>query len=111
MSLTTAGKNIALDALVITQARLHTGDPTDAGTANQVTGGTYAPQSIAFSAATGGARDSSSQPVFDIPGGTTVSHYSLWAGGTCVDKGALSAAEAFAADGQYTLTDADISLT
>lgn len=111
MSLTTAGKNIALDALGITEARLHTGAPTDAGTANEVTGGTYAPQAISFSAATGGARDSSNQPVFDVPGGTTVSHYSLWAAATCVDVGTLSAAEAFAADGQYTLTDADISLT
>ncbi|PID44089.1 MAG: hypothetical protein CSB48_02915 [Proteobacteria bacterium] len=111
MSLTTAGKNMALDALGITAVSLHTGAPGDTGAANEVSGGSYARQTMTFSAAASGSRDSSVQPVFDIPAGTTVSHYALWAGSTCVDAGALSAAETFAADGQYTLTDADISLS
>lgn len=111
MSLTTAGKNTALDALAITQASLHTADPTDDGSVGEVTGGSYARQTITFAAASAGARDSSNQPVFPVPAGTTVSHYALWAGATCVDKGSLSASETFAADGNYTLTDADISIT
>ena len=48
--------------------------------------------------------------MFNIPAGTTVTHYCLWAGGVCVDVGALSANESYAADGDYTLTDADVNL-
>jgi len=111
MALTTAGKNTALDALSITQVSLHTGAPGDTGASNEVSGGSYAKQSITFSAAAAGSADSSNQPVFDVPGGTTVSHYAFWAGATCVDTGALSSSETFQGDGQYTLTDADISIT
>lgn len=112
MPLTTAGKNKALGALNITTVSLHTGAPGDAGASNEVAGGSYARQSIAFAAAAAGARDSSSVPTFDVPGGSTVSHCALWDDvGDCVATGVLSAAETFAADGTYDLVDADISLT
>jgi len=108
MSLTTAGKNLALDALIITQVSLHDAPPGDDGAANELSGGGYARQAISFALATEGSRDSENQPVFDVPGGNTVSHYAFWAGAICVDSGALFATEVFTADGQYTLIDADI---
>ena len=116
--LTTAGKNQALGALGtgITHISLHTGAPGAEGTANEVTGGdpAYARQSVTWSAASGGNLDSSNQPVFNVPASTTVSHWAAWtasSGGTAYATGALSDSETFAAQGTYTLTDADITLT
>lgn len=111
MALNDAGKAKALNALGIDSARLHTADPTSDGTANEVSGGTYTAQAITWTPATAGNLDSSNQPVFDIPAATTVSHYSLWSGATCLATGSLSASETFTGAGQYRLTDADINLT
>lgn len=108
--MTPAGKNIALNAIAYDMASIHTGAPTDNGTANEVTGGTYSRKAITMSSSSDGARDSSNQPVFNIPAGTTITHYCLWAGVTCVDVGTLSDNESYAADGDYTLTDADVNL-
>lgn len=110
MSMTDAGKNIALNAIPYDYASIHTGAPTAAGTANEVSGGTYARKAISMDAATVGAVNSSNQPVFNIPAATTITHYCLWAGGVCVDVGALSASETFTAAGDYTLVDADVTL-
>ena len=114
MALNDAGKAKALNGLVINFAKIHTADPGASGSENEVTGGSYAGQTITWTPATAGNLDSSNQPTFEIPAGVTVSHYSLWSGGTagtCLATGALSASEAFAGAGQYKLTDADINLT
>ena len=114
MALNDAGKAKALNGLAIDFAKIHTEDPTATGTVGEVAGGSYAGQTITWTPATDGNLDSSNQPLFDIPAGTTVSHYSLWSGGdggTCLGFGALSASEAFTGAGQYRLTDADINLT
>lgn len=116
--LTEAGKNLALDAVaeVGVYVALHDDDPGSAGANNELSGGTpaYARKAIAWSAASSGNADSSSQPEFDIPSGSTVSHFSIWSAateGTCYAVGALSASEVFAAQGTYTLTDADLTLS
>jgi hypothetical protein len=121
--LTTAGKNLALDALRgtapanhITHISLHSADPGATGANNEISGGSpaYARQSITWSAASGGNLDSSNTPEFNVPADTTVSHWAAWSastGGTCYAVGALSASEPFVAQGTYTLTDADITLT
>ncbi len=118
MPYSTSAKNLMLDALngtnpvtVLTHTSLHTADPADTG-ASEVTGGAYARQSITFSAAAAGALDSSIQPVFSVPGGTTVTHVGFWSassGGTFLG-GADVTDETFGADGTYTLTDADLDL-
>lgn len=115
--LTTIGKNTALGGIASAGLRvaLHSGDPGATGSNNEISGGSpaYARQAITWNAASGGNLDSSSQPQFDIPPSTTVSHWSLWntAGDTCYAVGALSASESFTGQGTYTLTDADITLT
>ena len=114
MALNDAGKAKCLNALNINFAKLHTGDPSDSGTDNEVSGGAYVGQTITWTTAVAGNLDSSNQPLFDIPAGTTVSHYSLWSGGnggTCLATGSLSATESFSGAGQYRLTDADINIT
>jgi hypothetical protein len=121
--LTTDGKNLALNALKgtspanhITHISLHTGAPGATGADNEVSGGSpaYARVAITWNDSTTGNLDSSNQPVFNVPASTTVSHWAGWSastGGTAYVTGALSAPETFAAQGTYTLTDADISLT
>jgi len=80
MPFTIAGLNKMLDNLGAVEARLHDGYPDDAGD-NELTIASpeiYSRQSIAFSAASAGAIDSSSQPAFDVPAGTTLRWVSLW---------------------------------
>jgi hypothetical protein len=116
MPLSNAGKHVMLDELatVAVYASLHTGDPSTTG-ANEATGGSpaYARKAITWNAASGGGLDSSNAPVFDVPAGT-YSHWGLWSassGGTFYGGGSLSASEVFAAQGTYTLSDADVTLT
>ena len=111
MPFTTAGKNIMLDASTITHVSAHDGAPGDTG-ANEISGGSYARQSITFSSAASGAIDSSNQPVIPIPSGTTVAHLGFWtasSGGTCVATADVTD-EVFASAGNYTVTDADLDL-
>lgn len=112
-----AADNLMLDALAAAAGfvSLHTADPGTTG-ASEITGGSpaYARKAITWAAATGSNLDSSNAPVFDVPAGATVSYYGLWSaatGGTLYVAGPLSAAEAFAAQGTYTLSDLDITLT
>lgn len=114
--LSPAGKNVMLDALgaVAVFASMHTADPGTAGT-SEVTGGSpaYARKSITWFAASAGDLDNNANPVFDVPAGTTVTHFGLWSagsGGTFYGGGALSTAETFGGQGTYTLTDADVTL-
>lgn len=116
MGLSNNGKNVMLDALgaVAVWASLHTADPGTTG-ASEVTGGSpaYARKAITWNAASGGALDNNANPTFDVPAGVTVSHYGLWSavsGGTFYGGNALSASESFTGQGQYNMTDADITL-
>lgn len=115
MALAVAAKNLMLDALggVAVFASLHTADPGLTGT-SEVTGGTpaYARKAITWNAASASNLDNNANPVIDVPAGT-YSHFGLWSAataGTFYGGGALSATEVFAAQGTYTLTDADISM-
>lgn len=112
----TTARNAMLDhlATLVTRVALHTGDPGAANAAdNEVTGGTpaYARKAIAWNAASGGAIDDSTAPVFDVPAGTTVSWVSLWnTAGTVRYLKKDVTNEVFGAQGTYTLTDADLDL-
>lgn len=117
MALSNNGKNVMLNALggVALYVSLHTADPGTTG-ANEVSGGSpaYSRQSVTWNAASNGNLDSSNQPAFNVPAATTITHFGLWSAataGTFYGGGALSASETFAAQGTYTLTDADVNLT
>ena len=84
---------------------LHTGDPGEDGTANEVTGGSYSRQTITFAAASGGSMAMSGTVSFTAMPAATVSHVSLWdSSGTpkCLYVGALSASKAVGAGDTYT---------
>lgn len=113
MTLSPAGKNAMLDGLaaVAALASLHTGAPGTTG-ANEVVGGLYARKTITWNAAAGGGLDDSNQPVFDVPAGTTVTHFGLLtAGGVYLGGDVLSGSETFTGAGTYTLTDCDVTQT
>lgn len=107
-------KALMLNALatVADFVSLHNNAPGATG-ANEISGGVpaYARKAITWNAATADILSHFNQPVFDVPA-TTVKYAGFWSlatGGTFygfidVDD------EVFAAQGQYTLTGADIEL-
>lgn len=71
---------------------LHTADPGDTG-ANEVTGGSYARQSVSFAVASGGATENSTAVSFTNMPAVTVTHVGIWnaaTGGTFIIGGPLS---------------------
>jgi hypothetical protein len=102
-------------ATVAGWASLHTASPGTTGT-NEVTGGSpaYARKAITWNAANLSNLDNNGNPVFDVPGSTTVTHFGLWSaasGGTFYGGDPLSANETFASQGTYTLSDVDVTVT
>lgn len=115
MGLSNAAKNLMLDALGATAgfASLHTANPGTTG-ASEIATGSYARKAITWNAAATGDLDSSNQPVFDVPSGTTAAYWGLWSSvvtGTFFGATGLNTPEYFAAAGTYTLTDADVTLS
>lgn len=107
------GAGVTFTAPATVYSSLHSADPGDTG-ASEISGGTpaYARKSITFNAPAGGSLDSSNTPVFDVPAGTTVSYVGFWdalTGGNFYGSANVTD-EAFAAQGTYTLTDADLDL-
>lgn len=120
MPYSTYYKNAALNTwrnvsftIAATYGSLHSGAPGDTG-ANEITGGSpaYARKAVTWNAAASGSLDSSNAPVFDVPSGTTVAHVGFWDAVTAGNflGSADVTDETFAAQGTYTLTDADVDL-
>ncbi|UUO22822.1 hypothetical protein FGD67_06200 [Colwellia sp. M166] len=108
MPLTTATKNIMLDAITPDSIKLHSGDPTAAGTANEISGATAA---CTYAAAASGERDLSATLEIDVPLGATVSHYTVWQGETLRAYHQFdSNPETYANAGKAKVTSAKISL-
>lgn len=89
--LTDATANTMLDAIAMDLCSLHTA--YSATGANKVTGGApaYADKAITMAAASGRARSASTQPVFDVPSGTTVNFIGLWTTAGAVFRGMVPA--------------------
>lgn len=116
MALNTTALNLMLDALgaVAVYVSLHT-DAVGSGSGNEVTGGSpaYARKAITWNAASSGNLDNDDNPTFDVPAGTTIRRVGFWSAsedGTYYGDADITD-ETFGAQGTYTLTDADISLT
>lgn len=116
MALNNNAINAMLDHLgtLITFASLHTASPGGTGANEQSLTGSpaYARKSITWNTAAAGNLDSSNAPVFDLPA-TTITHVGFWSAVTAgINYGDADITdEVFAAQGTYTLTDADISGT
>ena len=97
----------------ITHISLHTGDPGTTG-ADEVTGGSYARQSVTWAAASGGVKSNSAQLVFQVPSGTTITHVGGWDASTSGNfrgGGPLAQSQAFATSGSYTIEVGDLDIT
>jgi len=115
MPYTTAGKNIMLDGLAVKIGllSLHTADPGTTGT-NEVSGGVpaYARKATTWFPASGGNLDNNTNPIFDCPGGITVTYVGFWSNDATPVflASGLIASATFPSQGTLTLTDADLDL-
>lgn len=112
MPLTTAGKNLALAALPLAYASLHTGNPSESG-ANEVSGGGYARGAITFAAPSAGTRNATSSPVISVPAGTTITYVGYWSaatGGTFLGYDDVTSA-VFTNAGTYTVNTSQFNLS
>lgn len=108
MALTSATRDTMLNQLdtLATHASLHTADPGSTGT-SEITGGSYARVAITWSVSSGGTKNSASAMTFQIPAGTTVTHYGMWSassGGTFRGGGALDQTQVYSTDGTFDLS-------
>lgn len=121
MPFTTHGKNAMLDALCretnpkkIDRVSLHSAEPNSEGS-NEISGGEYARQAIAFNAASSGSSDDSTNgAVFKVPAGKTIKYVGYWSDNAGTPKFEAFddvTEETFGSAGTYTLEDADMSLT
>lgn len=96
---------------------LHTADPTEAGTANEVTGGSYSRKTATFSAASGGSCALAADVTWaadDITAGTVITHISIWdQSGTpkCLYYGALASSQTVNAGAPFVLTASGTSVS
>lgn len=110
-TLTSATRNKLLDSLGLKTIKLHSQDPTEAGTAGVITG---AQKDFTVGAAENGVIASDASIEIDITvasGNVTVSHYSVWDDeGNCVATGSLSSAQTYSASGKYIVNTLTIDL-
>ena len=107
-----AAKNAMLNhlAALVRFVSLHSGYPATA--ANELTGGGYSRQSIAWNPAASGAITASNKPVFTVPAGATVAAVSFWSevtGGTQYGSAEVTQ-EVYANPGTYTLESVTLNL-
>lgn len=92
---------------------LHSADPSTTGT-NEVTGGSYARQTVSFAAASGGSITTSGPVSFTgLAGGTTVAWVGFWSavtGGTFLASADIPTDDTFGVSGTYTVSSVTISL-
>jgi hypothetical protein len=98
-----------------TYVSLHTADPGEAGTANEVSGGSYARQSATFSWNSGSSRaENSADIVFSNMPAVTVSHFAIFdasTSGNALFKGAFSAPRTLSSGDQLRITASSLQLT
>ncbi len=95
---------------------LHTADPTDAGTGTEVSGDTYARQSISFDAPSNGVTSNSADVEFPVAGASwgTVTHIGIWDNSTTGNLllyGALNTARTINADNQLVFLAGEVTVT
>ena len=99
-----------------TYLALHTADPTDAGSGAEVSGGSYARQTIDFAAAsgTGGSVVSSTAESFTVMPACTVTHIGLWdasSGGNLLYHTAVDTSKAVLAGDTISVAAGAVTVT
>ena len=93
---------------------LHTADPGDTGTASEVTGGSYARQTIAFAAASSGTAANSGAVTFAAMPAVTVTHFSIKdavTSGNPLFVGPLSASQTLTAGQTLAFAAAQVTIS
>jgi hypothetical protein len=122
MALSDSGRNAAVNGLatVALFVSLHSSDPSTTG-ANEITGGSpaYARKGVTWGTATSGVRSLASSVTFDVPSGSSVSHFGIWSAATSGtfygaetlrDADNNPVVETFGGQGTYTLTVASLAI-
>lgn len=118
--LTDVGENAVLDEVYNAGAgtfptadpfvALHSGDPGENGTTNELAGGSYARQQVAFDAAAAGTLANTGAITWSVPAGD-VAAWSIWTlvtGGSCYQTGFFSTVSGLAVVRSTDLTNNDI---
>ena len=105
--ITDLAKNEGLNGIVVDLIKLHSGDPGASGTLSVVAG---AESAITLGSAVAGVRGMSGALDIAVPA-STVSHYSLWAGGNLKSTKAFTTAETYAQPGTARVTSATLTAT
>lgn len=100
------GNGTSFTAPAAVYAKLHTGDPGEAGTSNAATETTR--KAVEFGAASGGVISLSNSPSWtNVAATETYSHISLWdniSAGNCLGAGALTSSVSVTAGDTFNLT-------
>lgn len=87
---------------------MHSAQPDAAGS-NELTGGSYARQSVTWGPPSGGVVMATTEPEFSVPGGSWVRWCGLWdSNGAWVGGIELDTQMEFPADGTYTVSPLDL---
>ena len=107
------GAGTSFTAPAAVYAKLHTGDPGEAGTSNAA--GNTTRVAITFGAASGGVITSSADVAWtSVSTAETYSHFSLWdasSGGNCLGSGALTVSKTVAVGDNFTLLSGQVTYT
>lgn len=108
-------KNTAYTSPTTVYLSLHTADPGETGT-SECTGGSYARQSIAFSAASNpaGTIANSGTVTFSAMPAATVTHFAIWdnsSAGNCLITGALGASKTVGAGDSVSFAASSVVIT
>lgn len=107
MEITVAALNAAADAQTLNTLKLHSGPVGANGTSNQIAGASVA---ATYAAASNGYRDLASAVDVPVSSGDTVSHFSVWNGGTFIFGDVLDTApETYANDGTARVNSARLT--
>jgi hypothetical protein len=96
---------------VVARIALHTGDP-GAGSANELSGGGYARQAIAWDPSAGGIAAMSNVPTFDVPA-VTITWATIWntAGTVRYGKAQISPSATFGTPGVFYINAAELDFS
>lgn len=116
MSLSNYAENVVLDYILTgtTYVALHTADPGETG-ANELTGGSYARQTVTFAAASSGSKATNAALTFSGMPACTVTHVCVWSavsGGNClVISSALAPSKTFGAGDTATVASGALTVS
>lgn len=107
-------RNTAFTSPTTVYLALFTSNPGESGSGSEVTGGSYARQTITFAAASGGVSASSNSQTFTSLPTATITHLGIYdasSGGNLLYYGAFSTSLTVSSGDNVTIDSGDITIT